>query len=99
VGSFSLGLGEECASAVGAGRRRRYQAMKVWRGKIQLKCADGRKLLTWLLWGAPLSEGRPYCLLDWQGARAPIAYLIGRGLVQKLGGLVNFLLLLVAAKS
>jgi hypothetical protein len=21
-----------------------------------------------------------YCLLDWQGARAPIAYLIGRGL-------------------
>ncbi len=83
----------------------------VWRGKIQLKCGDGRKLLTWLLWGAPLSEGcaliafllaggsRPYCLLDWQGGRAPIASLIGRGLVPLLGGLVIFLLLLVAAKS
>jgi hypothetical protein len=23
---------------------------------------------------------RPYCLLDWQGAQAPIDYLIGRGL-------------------
>ncbi len=40
----------------------------VWRGKVQLKCGDGRKLLTWLLWGAPLSEGR-----------ALIAYLFGRG--------------------
>ncbi len=39
------------------------------RGKVQLKCVDGRKLLTWLLWGAPLSKGR-----------ALIAYLIGRGL-------------------
>jgi hypothetical protein len=27
--TLSLGLGEECASAVGAGRRRRYHAMKV----------------------------------------------------------------------
>ncbi len=73
MGSFSLGLGEECASAVGAGRRRRYQAMKVWRRKIQLKCGDGRKLLTWLLRGAPLLEGR-----------ALIAYLIGRGLAPLL---------------
>jgi hypothetical protein len=73
VGSFSLGLGEECASAVGAGRRRRYQAMKLWRGKIQFKCGDGRNLLTWLLWGAPLSEGH-----------ALIAYLIGRGLAPLL---------------
>jgi hypothetical protein len=40
-----------------------------WRGKVQLKCVDGRKLLTWLLWGAPLSK-----------VRALIAYLIGRGL-------------------
>ncbi len=40
-----------------------------WRWKVQLKCGDGRKLLTWLLWGAPLSEGL-----------ALIAYLIGRGL-------------------
>jgi hypothetical protein len=77
VGSFSLGLGEECASAVGAGRRRRYQAMKVWRGKIQLKCGDGRKLLTWLLWGA-------------QGASAPIAYLIGRGLAPLVGRFGDF---------
>jgi hypothetical protein len=60
----------------------------VWRGKVQLKCGDGRKLLTWLLWGAPLLEGR-----------ALIAYLIGRGLAPLLGGLVNFLLLLVVAKS
>ncbi len=40
-----------------------------WRGKVQLKCVDGRRLLTWLLWAAPLSEG---CAL--------IDYLIGRGL-------------------
>ncbi len=72
----------------------------MWRGKVQLKCGDGRKLLTWLLWGAPLSEGR-----------APIAYLIGRGLAPLLltrlaggsrpllGGLVIFLHLLGAAKS
>ena len=45
----------------------------VWRGKIQLKCVDGRNLLTWLLWGVPLSEGG-----------ALIAYLIGRGLAPLL---------------
>jgi hypothetical protein len=37
-------------------------------GEFQLKCGDGRKLLTWLLWGVHLSEGR-----------ALIVYLIGRG--------------------
>ncbi len=70
-----------------------------WWGKVQLKCVDGRKLLTWLLWGGPLSKGRaliayligrgssPFCLLDWQGAQA------------LLGGLVIFLLFLDAAKS
>jgi hypothetical protein len=36
-GSFSLGVRREDESAVGAGRRRRYQAMKVE--------GDGRKLL------------------------------------------------------
>jgi hypothetical protein len=40
-----------------------------WRGKVQLKCVDGRNLPTWLLWGAPLSKGR-----------ALIAYLFGSGL-------------------
>jgi hypothetical protein len=51
-------------------------------GEVQLKCGDGRKLLTWSLWGAPLSEGRapfrgarPYCLLDWHGAQAPLGGL------------------------
>ncbi len=57
--------------------------MRCGGGKVQLKCGDSRKLL----WGAPLSEGR-----------ALIAYLIGRGLLLPLGGLVIFLLL-VAAKS
>ncbi len=56
-----------------------------WRGKVQLKCGDGRKLLPTcpFLWGGPLSEGpapfrraRPYCLLDWQGAKAPLGGLV-----------------------
>jgi hypothetical protein len=70
-----------------------------WRGKDQLKCGDGRKLLVAVgcpsfkrarpfqegrapfKKGMPLSErARPYCLLDRQGAQAPIDYLIGRGL-------------------
>jgi hypothetical protein len=83
VGSFSLGLGEECASAVGAGRRRRYQAMKVegdfwtspcclldWQGahsKVAHLVAVGR---------APFRRARPYCLLDWQGAQAPLGGLV-----------------------
>ncbi len=46
------------------------------------------KLLTWFLWGMPVSEGRSL-----------IAYLIGRALVPLLGGLVIFLLFLVAARS
>ncbi len=70
-----------------------------WRGKVQLKCGDGRKLLVAVghtpsrrahpfQKGTPLSEGvRPYCLLDWQGAQAPS------------GGLVIFLLFLDAAQS
>jgi hypothetical protein len=40
-----LGVRRENESAVGAGRRRRSQAMW-WRGKVQLKCGDGRMLLT-----------------------------------------------------
>jgi hypothetical protein len=57
----------------------------VWRGKVQLKCGDGRKLLTWLLWGAPLSEG--HALIT---ARAPIAYSIGRGLAPLVGRFGDF---------
>jgi hypothetical protein len=55
VGSFSLGLGEECAkkcaSAVGAGRRRRYQAMG---------CGDGRILVLLTERGARAQS----CLVD-----------------------------------
>ncbi len=60
-----------------------------WRGKVQLKCGDGRKLLVAVghatlsegrapfKKGAHLSEGvRPYCLLDWQGAQAPSGGLV-----------------------
>ncbi len=62
----------------------------VWRGKVQLKCGDGRKLLTLLLWGAPFRRARPCCLLDWQRARAPVAYLIGRGLEPLVGRFGDF---------
>jgi hypothetical protein len=55
-------------------------------GKVQLKCGDGRKLFTWLLWGAPLSEGR-----------ALIAYLIGRE-IKPLWDVWCFLLLPDAAE-
>ncbi len=48
---------------------------------------------------ASFRRARPYCELDWQGARALVAYLIGRGFAPLLGGLVIFLHLLVAAKS
>ncbi len=53
-----------------------------WRGKVQLKCGDGRKLLVAVgrapfKKGALLSEGaHPYCLLDWQGAQAPSGGLV-----------------------
>ncbi len=77
MGSFSLGLGEECASAVGAGRRREPLAMKV----------EGD------FWASPC------CILGCCGARAPIAFLIGRGLAPLVGRFDDFLLFLVAAKS
>ena len=47
-----------------------------WRGKVLLKCGDGRKVLVAVgrapfKKGAPLSErARPCCLLDRQGAQA-----------------------------
>ncbi len=108
---MALAVRREDESSVEAGRRRRSQAMWCGGGKFSwsvemvgsclLGCCWARPfqkgaplLLTWLAGGS-----RPYCLLDWQGARAPIAYLIGRGLAPLLGGLVIFLLLLVAAKS
>jgi hypothetical protein len=47
---------------------------------------------------APFKRARPYCLLDWQGAQAPIDYLIGRGL-RPFGKFGDFLLFLDAAKS
>ncbi len=40
-----LGVRREDGSAVGAGRRRRSQAIWGGGGKLQLKCGDGRKLL------------------------------------------------------
>ncbi len=52
-----------------------------WRGKVQLKCGGGRKLLvavgrTRFQKGAPFSRrAHPF-----QRGRALIAYLIGRGL-------------------
>ncbi len=52
-----------------------------WRGEVQLKCGDGRKVLVAVglapfKKGAPLSgRARPF-----QKGRALIAYLIGRGL-------------------
>ncbi len=75
----------------------------MWRGKVQLKCGDGRKLLTWLLWAAPLLEGRAliaYLIgrgnralivyLIGRGARGPIANLIGRGLAPLVGRFGDF---------
>jgi hypothetical protein len=59
-----------------------------WRGKVQLKCGDGRKLLVAVgrssfrgrapfKKGAPFSEGaHPCCLLDRQGAQAPSGGLV-----------------------
>jgi hypothetical protein len=83
VGSFSLGLGEEYASAVGAGRRRGYQAMKVegdfwpspccllyWQGahsKVAYLVAVERN---------PFRRAHPYCLFDWQRAQAPLGGLV-----------------------
>jgi hypothetical protein len=77
-----LGVRREDGSAVGAGRRRRSQAMWGLKGKVQLKCGVGRKMLVAVgrapfKKGAPLSEGAlPYCLLDWRGAQAPLGGLV-----------------------
>jgi hypothetical protein len=46
-----------------------------WRGEVQLKCGDGRKLLV-VVGRAPFRRARPYCLLDWQGAQAPSGGLV-----------------------
>ncbi len=64
-----LGVRREDESAVGAGRRRRSQAMWCWGGKFSWSVEMAGSyclLLTWLAGGS-----RPYCLLDWQGACAP----------------------------
>ncbi len=46
-----------------------------WKGKVQLKCGDGRKVLV-AVGRAPFKKGaRPF-----QRGRALVAYLIGRGL-------------------
>jgi hypothetical protein len=53
-----------------------------WRGKVQLKCGDGGKVLVAVgcapfQKGAPFSRRvRPYCLFDWQGAQAPSGGLV-----------------------
>jgi hypothetical protein len=53
-----------------------------WKGKVQLKCGEGRKVLVAvgrapfkkgaLLWG----RAHPRCLLDRQGAQAPPGGLV-----------------------
>ncbi len=59
-----LGVRREDGSAVGAGRRRRSQAM--WGGgESQLKCGDGGKLLV-AVGRAPFRRARPF-----QEGRAP----------------------------
>ncbi len=45
-----------------------------WRGKVQLNCGDGRKLLV-AVGRSSFRRARPF-----QKGRALIAYLIGRGL-------------------
>jgi hypothetical protein len=57
-------------------------SVEVWRWyEVAYLVAVGR---------APFRRGHPYCLVDWQGARAPIAYLIGRGLAPLVGRFGDF---------
>ena len=63
--------------------------VEVWRGRKVLVALERAPLQK----GAPLwGRARPCCLLDRQGAQAPIDYLIGRGFG-------DFLLFFDAAKS
>jgi hypothetical protein len=52
-----------------------------WRGEVQLKCGDGRKVLV-AVGRAPFKKGAPLSrrARPFQRGRAPIAYLIGGGL-------------------
>jgi hypothetical protein len=75
-----LGVRRENGSADGAGRKE-VPGHVGWKGKVQLKCGDGRRVLvavgrTPFKKGAPLS--RRAC--PFQRGRALFAYLIGRGL-------------------
>ncbi len=66
-----------------------------WKGKVQLKCREGRKVLV-AVGRAPFKKGsllsgraRPFQrgrALVRRGAQAPIAYLIGMGLEHLLAG-------------
>ncbi len=51
-----------------------------WKGKIQLKCGDGRVLVA--VGRAPFQKDAPFSrrACPFQRGRALIAYLIGRGL-------------------
>ncbi len=60
MGSFGLGEREEVGPAVGAGRKRRPQAMKVGGGDFQLKCGDDRIFVLLTGKGARAHS----CLLD-----------------------------------
>jgi hypothetical protein len=69
--------------------------VEVWRGGKVLVALERAPLQKGApLWGRarPSGGGRPCCLLDRQGAQAPIDYLIGRGFG-------DFLLFFDAAKS
>jgi hypothetical protein len=52
-----------------------------WRGKVLLKCGDGRKVLV-AVGRAPLKKGAPLSrrARPFQRGRTLVAYLIGRGL-------------------
>jgi hypothetical protein len=52
-----------------------------WRGKVQLKCGDDRKVLV-AVGRAPFKKGAPLSRMarPFQRGRALVAYLIGRGL-------------------
>ncbi len=58
-----------------------------WKGKLQLKCGEGRKVLV-AVGHAPFRKGTPLSrrARPFQRGRALVAYLIGRGLEHLLAG-------------
>jgi hypothetical protein len=70
-----------------------------WKGKVQLKFGEDKKVLV-AVGRAPLRKGAPLSrrACPFWGERAPVAYLIGRGL-NPLQEVWDFLLFFHAAKS